>query len=95
MFCGFQAFLSVHCSLVVTSWEMASLLTLLYVFFYLYFFDFPMWCHLIVSIPDLCLLTYFDSFSIGNLIVSHSKRLDSVLVRALVVFGQSALIVFW
>ena len=58
------AFLSVHCSLVVTCWERANLLALWYVMFSCVFVTFPggvlgqMW-YLIVSIPDLCLLTYF------------------------------------
>ena len=59
-----QVFLSVHCSLVVTCWERADLLALLYVMFKCVFITFPcgvlgqMWC-LIVSVPDLCLLSYF------------------------------------
>ena len=58
--------LSVHCSLMVTCWEMAYLLTLLYVIFSCVFVTFPcvvlgqVW-YLIVSIPDLCFLPYFDS----------------------------------
>ena len=66
-----HAFLSVHCSHVVTCWERASLLALLYVMFYCVFVTFPrgvlgqVW-YLIVSIPDLFLLTYFDIL-MGNL----------------------------
>ena len=58
-------FLSVHRSLVVTCWEMADLLALLYVMFYCVFVTFPCgvlgqeWC-LIVSIPDVCLLSYLE-----------------------------------
>ena len=54
----------VHCSLVVTCWEMAYLLALLYVNFSCVFVTFPcgflgqVW-YLIVSIPELCLLPYF------------------------------------
>ena len=54
----------VHCNLVVTCWERTELLTLLCVMFYCVFVTFPcgvldqVWC-LIVSIPDLCLLSYF------------------------------------
>ena len=54
----------VHCSLVVACWERADLLTLLCVMFYWVFVTFPcgvldqVRC-LIVSIPDLCLLSYF------------------------------------
>ena len=51
---------------MVTCWERADLLTdLLYVMFYCVFVTFPygslgqVWC-LIVSIPDLCILSYFD-----------------------------------
>ena len=59
-----HAFLSVHYSLVVTCWERAALLALLYVMFSCVFFTFPcgvlgkVW-YVIASIPDLCLLTYF------------------------------------
>ena len=58
-----HAFLSGHCSLVVTCWERAGLLALLYVMFYCVFVTFPcgvlgqVW-YLIASIPDLCPLTY-------------------------------------
>ena len=58
-----HAFLSVHCSLVVTCWERANFLALLYVKFACVFVTFPfgvlglVW-YLIVSIPDLCLLTF-------------------------------------
>ena len=50
---------SVHCSLVVTCWERADLLDLLYVMFYCVFVTFScgvlgqVW-RLIVLIPDLC-----------------------------------------
>ena len=64
MFRVCHAFLSVHCSLVVTCWERADLLALLYVMFYCVFVTVlcgvlgQVWC-LIVSIPYLCLLSYF------------------------------------
>ena len=51
------------CSLEVTRWEMTGLLALLYVMFSCVFVTFPYdvlsqeW-YLIVSIPDLCLLSY-------------------------------------
>ena len=45
--------LSVLCSLLVTDWERADLLALLYVMF-----SYVLW-YLIVSIPDPCLLPYF------------------------------------
>ena len=53
-----------NCSRVVTCWERAGLLALLYFMFYCVFVTFPcgvlgqVW-YLIVLIPDLCLLTYF------------------------------------
>ena len=59
-----HAFLSVHCSIVVTCWDRADLLTLFYVMFYCVFVTFPcvylgqVWC-VIVSIPDRCLHSYF------------------------------------
>ena len=62
--CVCHVFLSVHCSLVVTCWERADLLTILCVMFYCDFVTFPcgvlgqVWC-LVVSISDLCLLSYF------------------------------------
>ena len=61
-----HVFLSVHSSLVVTCWERADFLALLYVMFYCDFVTFPrgvlgqVWC-LIVSIPDLCILSYLDT----------------------------------
>ena len=57
-------FLSFHCSLVGTCWERADLLTRLYVIFWCVYVTFPcdflaeVW-FLIVSISDLCFLTYF------------------------------------
>ena len=57
-------FLTVHCSLVATCWEMADLLALLYVSFFVCFVTFPggalcqVLC-LIVSVLDLCILSYF------------------------------------
>ena len=63
MFCVYHACLSVHCSLLVTCWESANLLALLYVMLDCVFVTFPcvvlsqVWC-LFVLIPDLCLLTY-------------------------------------
>ena len=59
-----HAFLSVHCSLVVTCWERFNLLTLLYVMFSCIFGAFQcgvlgqVW-YLIVLIPVLCILSYF------------------------------------
>ena len=61
-FCFCHAFVSDHCNLVVTFWERANPLALMYDV--LYFVTSPcsvlgQVCYLIVSIPDLCLLTYF------------------------------------
>ena len=73
-FCGFILLfmfhvclvsLFVHCSLFVICWERADLLVLLCVMFYCAFVTFrcgvfgQLWC-LIVSIPHLCLLSYFN-----------------------------------
>ena len=84
MFSVGHVFLSVHCSLVVTCWERADLLALLYVMFYCVFVTFPcgvlgqVLC-LIVSIPDLCLLSYFVTL---NLTVSEcSLRVNSSLTN--------------
>ena len=58
------AFTSVHCCLVFTCWERADLL-FLFVLFNCDFVSFPFgilcqaW-HLIVSISDICHLSYFD-----------------------------------
>ena len=62
-----HAFLSLHCSLVVTCWERANLLALLYVMFSCVLVTFPgsvlshVWYN-IVSIPDLWFLTNFENF---------------------------------
>ena len=59
-----HVFLTVHCSLLVTCWEMADLLALLYVMFYCV--NDPCgvlgraWC-LIETIPDICLLSQFEN----------------------------------
>ena len=60
---------SVYCILVVTFWERADLLALLYVMFYCVFVTFPcgvlgqMW-YLIVSNLDLCLLSCFKEMKV-------------------------------
>ena len=70
MFRVCHAFLSVHCILVVTCWERADLLALLDMMFSCVFVTFPcdvlgkVW-YLIVSIPDLCLLTYFKFIKVN------------------------------
>ena len=62
--CVSYAFESVHCCLVVTCWERADLLALVGDV-YCIFVTFPcgilgqVW-YLIVSFPDLCLLSYFE-----------------------------------
>ena len=77
----YVSYLSVHCSLVVTCWEGADLLALLYVMFFLCFFTFScvvlgqVW-YLILSISDLTLLTQFTVIlpcndSIGCYKMSH------------------------
>ena len=66
MFHVYHVFLFVHCSRVVTCWERADLLALLFVMYYCVFVTLPcavlgqVWC-LIVSIHDLCLLSNFKS----------------------------------
>ena len=60
-----HVFLSVYCNLVVTCWERADPLALLYVMFDCVFVSFPCGVlgqvrRLIVSILDLCLLSYFS-----------------------------------
>ena len=63
--CLCNAVLSVPCSLVITCWDRADLLALLCVMFSCVFVTFPygvlgqLW-YLIVFIPDLCLLLYFN-----------------------------------
>ena len=70
MFRVCHAFFSDNCSIGITCWERAGLLTLLYVMFYCVIVTFPfdilgqVW-YLIES--DLCLLAYFvfDTFQYG------------------------------
>ena len=63
MSCVSHAFASVHCCIVVTCWERADLLALVGNV-YRIFVTFPcgilgqVW-YLIVSFPDLCLLSYY------------------------------------
>ena len=67
---------------MVTCWERAGLLALLYVMFYCVFVTFScgvlgqVW-YLIVSISDLCLLTYFLIFGKMKLLVIVQKKLIS------------------
>ena len=66
MFDVFHSVLTVHCSLVLTCWERAGPLALLWAVFSCVFVTFPcgvlgqVW-YFIVLIPDICLLPYFDS----------------------------------
>ena len=68
MFRVCDAFLSVHCSLVVTCSERSDLLAHLYVKFSCVLVTFPrgvlgqVW-YIIVLIPDLCTLTYFVHYN--------------------------------
>ena len=70
MFCVCHASLSSHCSLVVTCGETADLLACLNLKFSCFFVTFPcgvlgqVWC-LIVSIPNLCLVTHFHNVKIN------------------------------
>ena len=62
-----SCFLVCSCSLVVTCWEGADLLALLYVMFYCVFVTFPCGvlgqvCCLIALITYLCLLSYFHMY---------------------------------
>ena len=65
MFRVYHAILSVHCSRMVTRLKRAKFLALLCVMFSCRFVTFPcgvlgqVW-YLIVLIPDLCLLSYFQ-----------------------------------
>ena len=79
MSCVCHAFASVHCCLVVTGWEAADLWAL-FVMFYCVFVTFPygilgqVW-HLIVSIPDLCRLSYFALPVLYNrYIIKHAQE---------------------
>ena len=71
MSCVCYAFASVHCCLVVTCSEKADL-WLLFVMFNGVFVTFPcgilgqVW-YLIVSILDLCRLSYLEQYQIGSL----------------------------
>ena len=67
--------MSIYCSLVVTCWERADSFAILCVTFFLCFVTFQygvlgqVW-YLIVSIPDLCLLSYFHR-NLGFYILKH------------------------
>ena len=69
---------------MVTCWEGADILALLYVMFYCVFDTFPwgvlgrVWC-LVVSIPDLCLLTYFEKSTFNKNVSQEGSRHTSDL----------------
>ena len=68
LYCVYHAFASAHCCLVVTCWERADLLALVCgVKLVVVTFPFgilgQVW-YLIVSIPDLCPLSYFHTVHI-------------------------------
>ena len=77
MFHACHTVVSVHCSLVITCWERAGFLALLYVMFSCVIVTFSCgvlgqaW-YFIVLIPDLCLLPYFD--------VVACRKLPNILV---------------
>ena len=88
------AFYSVHCSrLVVTCWEMADVLALLYVIFYCVFVPFScgilgqMW-YLIVLNPDLCLLTKMRRMSLIDIGAILQLSLGCLLVRIIANTGH-------
>ena len=72
--CVSNAFAAVHCCLVVTCWERADLLALVSDI-YCISVTFPcgilgqVW-YLIVSFPDLCILSYFNKYITSPLIVT-------------------------
>ena len=62
--CVSHGFASVHCCFVVACWKRADLLALVgdvYCIFVTFPFDIlgQVW-HLVVSFPDLCLISYFE-----------------------------------
>ena len=83
MFCDCHAFASVHCCLVVTCWERADLLALVcdvYCVFVIFSCGIlgQVW-YLIVSIPDLCHLSYFcyPNCHLCNKIIKKNSSLAS------------------
>ena len=72
----------VHCSLVVTCWERAGLLSLVRVMFSCVFIVFPcgvlgqVW-YLIVLIPEFCFLPYFTVDVITHAVVCFSNQIKS------------------
>ena len=78
--------LSVPSSLVVTCWEIADLLALLCVMFSCVFVTFPydvlgwVW-YLIVSFPDLCFLSYFDTLIVALKEIFEKNNFEKVSRR--------------
>ena len=96
--CVCHVVLSVHCSLMVTCLEMNNLL---YVMFSCVFVTFPcgvlgqVW-YLIVSIPDICLLPYFDMFCFVSFLVLQSSWWGiEKLIALLCLSSVSLVIVMW
>ena len=90
MFRVCHAFLSVHCSLVVTCWERADLLARLYVKLSCVLVTFQCGVlgqvlYLIVSFPDLCILTYFVHYKFLKLHESSLKTryINYLAIRAI------------
>ena len=87
MSCDCHAFASVHCCLVVTCWERADLLALV-CDVYCGFVTFPcgilgeVW-YLIVSIPDLCRLSYFYYPNLLTLNVIYAIKSSKKFPRSL------------
>ena len=84
--------LSVPYSLVITCWERADLLALLFVMFPCVFVTFPYgvstWVgYLIVSLPNLCLLLYFFSMMPNN-----NRTLLVVIQHLINLFDQQPLL---
>ena len=61
IYCVCHAFLSVHCSPVVTCWKMANLFVLLHVMLSCVLSLSHVVWYLTVSIPDLCRLTFINN----------------------------------
>ena len=81
--CVSYAFASVHCCLVVTCWVRADLLALVGDVYFIFFVTFPcgilgqVW-YLIVSFPDLCCISYFDTWFSKTVKCLH-RRLHDVI----------------
>ena len=83
--------MSVPCSLVITCWEKADLLAILYVMLPCVFVTFSYDVsgqarYLIVSIPDLCFLLYLNCFPV----VIHCISLETLKRAELILFFTTA-----